>query len=250
MRYLIISDLHSNREALEAVLKAARGLHDRIVCCGDLAGYGPDPNHVIDWARKNLDAVIRGNHDRACSGLESLEWFNPVAKMATEWTMANLSPENLAWLLALTPGPMAVDGFRLIHGSPLDEDEYVTSLTDARNVFSYLEGKVGFFGHTHLQGGFSWVNGLYSYAVQMDPFNCSRKAKTVFRLDPDGSYLINPGSVGQPRDGDPRAAWAIYDSDEKEVALHRTAYDWEKTCGKIQAAGLPDILGTRLGRGH
>ncbi len=172
MRYLVISDIHSNIEALEAVLKDARGLYERIVCCGDLAGYGPDPNAVIEWSRENLDAVIRGNHDRACSGLENLEWFNPVAKMATEWTMAHLSPENLAWLQALPQGPMVVDGFRLIHGSPLDEDEYVMPFTDARNVFAYLEGQVGFFGHTHLQGGFAWRNGTFSYyAAQKDPFD-------------------------------------------------------------------------------
>ena len=134
---------------------------------------------------------------------------------------------------------------------PLDEDEYVTSLTDARNVFSYLEGPLGFFGHTHLQGGFAWVRGHYSYAAQIDPFDSLRnKSKTVFRLDPDGSYLINPGSVGQPRDGDARAGWAIYDSEVRDVSLHRTAYDWEKTCARIISAGLPDILGTRLGRGH
>lgn len=250
MRYLVISDLHSNWEALEAVLGEAAGLYDRAVCCGDLAGYGPDPNRVIDWARANLDAVIRGNHDRVCCGLDSLEWFNPVAQAATVWTIAQLTPENLAWLRALEQGPLEVDGFRLIHGSPLDEDEYVMSLTDARNVFSYLEGKVGFFGHTHLQGGFAWVNGRYSHAAQVDPFDRKRKSRTVFRLDPDGSYLINPGSVGQPRDGDTRAAWAIFDTETREVALHRTAYDWEATCRKVVAAGLPDVLGTRLGRGR
>lgn len=250
MRYLVISDLHSNWEAVEAVLEAARGLYDRILCCGDLVGYGPDPNRVLDWARVNVDAVIRGNHDRACCGLESLEWFNPVARTATVWTMSQLTSGNFAWLNTLEQGPMVVDGFRLIHGSPLDEDEYVMSLTDARNVFSYLEGRVGFFGHTHLQGGFAWVNGHFSYAAQLNPFDRVQRNRIVVRLDPEGSYLINPGSVGQPRDGDSRAAWAIYDTEAQEVLLCRTPYDWETTCRKVLAAGLPDILGTRLGRGR
>ena len=249
MRYLVISDLHSNLEALEAVLAAASGLYDRIVCCGDLAGYGPDPNPVIDWARASLHAVIRGNHDRVCCGLDSLEWFNPVAKIATTWTVSHLTPENFAWLRALETGPMAVDGFRLIHGSPLDEDEYVVSLADARNVFSYLEGRLGFFGHTHLQGGFAWMNGRYSLLSPVGPQD-RRPALTELTLDPGGSYLINPGSVGQPRDGDARAAWAVYDNERGEVTLHRTPYDWAATWRKVVAAGLPDVLGSRLERGR
>ncbi len=250
MRYLVISDIHSNWEALEAVLAEAGGLYDRIVCCGDLAGYGPDPNRVIDWARANLSAVIRGNHDRVCCGLDDLESFNPVAQAASRWTMEQLTPENLAWLRALEQGPLPVDGFRLIHGSPLDEDEYVMSLMDARNVFGYLEGQVGFFGHTHMQGGFSYVDRRYGYAAQLNSFDRAQRNRIVVRLDPEGLYLINPGSVGQPRDGDARAGWAIYDSDAQEVRLHRTPYDWNTTCDKVIAAGLPEVLGTRLTQGR
>lgn len=246
MRYLVISDVHSNREALEAVLTDARGDYERIVCCGDLAGYGPDPNPVIDWARAHLHAVIRGNHDRGCAGIENLEWFNPVARAASEWTMSQLTPENLAYLRSLPAGPLEVDGFQLIHGSPMDEDQYLVTIGDARNVFPYLECSINFFGHTHLQGGYVWRRGQYHTIGRMEFFQTERWMK----LDTDGFWLINPGAVGQPRDGDGRAAFAIFDSDSREVVYRRVPYDHEATRRKIQTAGLPDILGTRLASGR
>jgi len=246
VRYLILSDLHSNREALEAVLEEASGHYDRIVCCGDLAGYGADPNLVIDWARDNLHAVIRGNHDRACAGLEDLEWFNPTARAAALWTMAQLTEANFNYLRALPPGPLAVEDFQLIHGSPVDEDEYLISVADARNVFPYLETEVAFFGHTHLQGGYGWVNGSYQVIGRMEFFQNERRQ----RLHPEGLWLINPGSVGQPRDGDGRAAFALFDSETRDVLYRRVAYDYETTRRKIEAAGLPDVLGSRLALGR
>lgn len=246
MRYLVISDLHSNQEALNAVLAAAEGGYDRIVCCGDLAGYGADPNPVIDWARENLHAVIRGNHDRACVGLEDLEWFNPTARAAALWTTANLTEVNFRYLRALPPGPLAVDDFQLIHGSPLDEDEYLVSIADARNVFPYLETDVAFFGHTHLQGGYGWIGGQYHVIGRMGFFQHELRQ----RLLRDGYWLINPGSVGQPRDGDGRAAFALYDPESREVLYRRVPYDYETTRRKIEAAGLPDVLGARLATGR
>lgn len=246
MRYLVISDLHSNHEALKSVLEDARGHYDRIVCCGDLVGYGPDPNAVLDWARANLHAVIRGNHDRACCGLENLAWFNPVAKAASLWTMARLTTENFEYLRQLRAGPLRVDGFQLIHGSPLDEDEYLISGADARNVFDYLETNVSFFGHTHLQGGFAQANGYFQVMRALDPFAC----EAWHRLDADGIYLINAGSVGQPRDGDPRSAYALYDSETRELLQRRVVYDCESTRRKIAAGGLPDVLGSRLAIGR
>lgn len=246
MRYLVVSDLHSNWEALEAVLDHARGQYDRIVCCGDLAGYGPDPNRVIDWCRASLSAVVRGNHDRACCGLEDLEWFNPVARAATVWTMGRLSQVNFDYLRQLPAGPLGVDGFQLIHGSPLDEDEYLISATDVRNVFDYLEANVSFFGHTHLQCGYAWADGYFQIMRPLDPF----QAEVWYRLDRDGVYLINAGSVGQPRDGDARAAFALFDSETREVVQRRVRYDHEATRRKIEAAGLPDILGSRLAIGR
>jgi predicted phosphodiesterase len=242
MRYLILSDLHSNWEALQAALADARGLYDQILCLGDLAGYGPDPNQVIEWVRENVTVCIRGNHDRASCGLEDLEWFNPVAKAATIWTMERLTAENRSFLEGLPRGPVAVNGFLLAHGSPLDEDEYLVSITDARNVFSYLESNIVFFGHTHLQGVFSWLNGCYDIIRRPEPF----ETEVQIRLEPDGAYLINPGSIGQPRDTDARAAWAIFDNESLLLKLRRTPYDSDATRRKIQAAGLPEILGTRL----
>ena len=246
MRYLIISDLHSNWEALEAVIESAQGQYDRIACCGDLAGYGPDPNLVIDWARENLSAVVRGNHDRACGGLEDLEWFNPVARSATIWTMARLSSENFDYLRQLPAGPILVDGFQLIHGSPLDEDEYVISATDARNVFDYLEANITFFGHTHLQCGYARTDGTFQMMGRPE----GHQTESWQRLDRDGIYLINPGSVGQPRDGDPRASFAIFDSETLELVQRRVRYDFETTQRKIEAFGLPEVLGSRLGIGR
>lgn len=242
MRYLVISDLHSNQEALEAVVDDARGKYDKVVCCGDLVGYGPDANRVVDWARANLDAAIRGNHDRACSGLEDLENFNPAARTAILWTMAQLTEANVEYLRGLPAGPLTVDGFQLVHGSPLDEDEYLMSFEDARNVFPYLEGGITFFGHTHVQCLFGLVGGRYQAIGAPDPW----AHRTKLPLDRDGAYLINPGSVGQPRDRDARAAYAFFDSESWEVTQRRIGYDHEATRRKIEAAGLPDVLGTRL----
>ncbi len=246
MRYLILSDIHSNQEALEAVLDNAQGDYDRIVCCGDLAGYGADPNPVLDWARANLHAVIRGNHDRGCAGMEDLEWFNPSARAAALWTMAQLTEVNFHYLRSLPPGPLAVDGFQLIHGSPVDEDEYLVSVADARNVFPYLESEIAFFGHTHLQGGYGWINGQYHVIGRMEFFQNELRQ----RLHPGGLWLINPGSVGQPRDGDGRAAFALFDPETREVVYRRVLYDYETTRRKIEAAGLPDVLGSRLALGR
>jgi predicted phosphodiesterase len=242
VRYLLISDLHGNWEALEAVLADARGEYDLIVCCGDLVGYGPDPNRVIDWAREHLHAVIRGNHDRACCGQNNLEWFNPVARAASLWTMMRLTPENLQYLRDLPQGPLPLGDFLVAHGSPLDEDEYVISPSDAANLFNYLESNLTFFGHTHLQGGFVWLNGL------LQPIRKPGAAENsvYFRIDPNGAYLINPGSVGQPRDGDARAAYALFDTDRHSVVLARAVYDSEAVKHKIEEAGLPPALGSRL----
>ena len=244
MRYLVISDLHSNLEGLEAVLEDSKGQHDRIICCGDLAGYGPNPNEVIDWARANLAAVIRGNHDRACAGMEDLEWFNPVAQAATRWTIEQLTAENLDYLRTLPAGPLAIENFLMVHGSPLDEDEYLISPHDARNVFGYMDANLIFFGHTHLQCGFGWKGGR-QYSLPR-----AANHEVWLRVESDSAWLVNPGSAGQPRDGDPRAGYALFDSQTNEILLRRVPYDSEKTRRKIEAAGLPPVLGSRLAIGR
>ena len=243
MRHLILSDIHSNLEALQAVVADAQGRYDRVLCCGDIVGYGADPDAVTEWTREHVDVVIRGNHDKVCAGLEDAEWFSPVAQVSAAWTSAHLKPENLAWLRGLPQGPVEEAGLVLVHGSPLDEDEYLISELDVDPIRPYLEGRVWVFGHTHLQGGFlCHRNGVRRIRRPL------ASAETM-QMEPDQSYLINPGSVGQPRDGDPRAAWMIWDSTERLVTWCRTPYDFRATQRKILEAGLPDILAMRLEAG-
>ena len=243
MRYLILSDIHGNLEALEAVEAKAKGHYDRVLCCGDIVGYGADPNAVTAWVREHVDVVIRGNHDKACAGLDDLEWFNPVARVSAEWTMQRLEPENMAWLRGLPQGPVEEDGLVLVHGSPLDEDEYLVSELDAEQICPYLEGRVWVFGHTHLQGGF---------LCRPDGVERIHRPQAVaesVRVQQGQACLINPGSVGQPRDNDPRAAWMLWNSDERVATFCRTEYDVAGTQRKIIDAGLPELLALRLEAG-
>jgi predicted phosphodiesterase len=242
LRYLILSDLHSNWEALQAVLDSAAGDYDRIICLGDLVGYGADPNAVAQWVRTNVAIIVRGNHDRASAGLEDLEWFNPVARQATEWTRAELTPENLSYIAALPKGPISVENFQVMHGSPLDEDEYLVAVSDAGQTFPYLETPLGFFGHTHLQGGFEW--GFNRVRPIGRP--SLKQREMLLELEPDTAYLVNPGSVGQPRDGDPRAGYVLYNPEDRFLIYRRVLYDFGAAQAKIRSAGLPDLLADRL----
>jgi len=245
VRYIILSDLHANWEALEAVVRETDGLYERALCCGDLVGYGADPNPVVDWVRANCALVVRGNHDKACTGQEDLEWFNPVARSAALWTLENLTAENGDYIRGLPQGPLVEDAFQLVHGSPFDEDEYVLAADEAGQAFGYLECRLAFFGHTHVQGGFVWNHS------RVETILCTARTDRQFmKIDPDCAYLINPGSVGQPRDGNPRAGYALYDSDEHLVTYCRTPYDVEGAQRKIRDSGLPAILADRLSMGR
>jgi diadenosine tetraphosphatase ApaH/serine/threonine PP2A family protein phosphatase len=245
MRYLILSDIHANWEGLETVLRHAEGQYDEILCGGDLVGYCADPNAVVDWARRHVTAVVRGNHDKACTGLDDLDWFNPVARAAALWTQAQLTPENLEYLRKLPRGPLRVGQFQLLHGSPLDEDEYLINSHDVRQIGSYVECPLAFFGHTHVQGGFFWHSNGVKRIKQTPP---DQEEQTVELLT-DMVCLANPGSVGQPRDGDPRAAYLLYCPDEPVLVYRRVAYDVEKAQEKIRKAGLPEPLAARLAAG-
>jgi predicted phosphodiesterase len=246
VRYLILSDIHANWEAFQAVLDRAAGEYDKVVCCGDLVGYGPDPNRVVDWVRGNVTLVIRGNHDKAAVGLENLEWFNPVARTAAVWTQSELTPENAEYVRQLAKGPLAVDNYQIVHGSPLDEDEYLVGGAEVAQVFEYLDRNLTFFGHTHVQGGFAVTRGrgriLHGPALDEESAGLD--------LDPDGAYLINPGAIGQPRDGDPRAAYVLYDPQSGGIEYHRAEYDIASVQAKIRGAGLPDFLADRLAVGQ
>lgn len=244
MRYLILSDIHSNWEALEAVLEDARGAYDEILCCGDLVGYGADPNRVVEWTRRNVRVVVRGNHDKAAVGLEDLEWFNPVARSAALWTEQHLTAENHSYLHSLPKGPLLVGELELVHGTPLDEDDYLMSPLAAAELAGYLEQNVCFFGHTHLQGGYH----IHRRAVEWIEKPEVEAARQVFELA-EGAYLINPGSVGQPRDGDPRAAYMICEAGERRLEYRRVAYPVEIAQAKILRAGLPAVLAERLAWG-
>jgi len=246
VRYLILSDLHANLEALEAVARHAAGHYDHAICCGDLIGYGADPNAVVEWVRANCSTVVRGNHDRACSGLEDLEWFNPVARAAALWTLEHLSPDNVSFVRELPRGPALLDGIEVIHGAPYDEDDYVVGPEQASQAFQYLERHLAFFGHTHLQGGFIWNQ----ERVETIPPIPMRSCQQSLGVDTEGGYLINPGSVGQPRDGDPRAAYVLYDSETNLVKYHRVEYNVEAAQRKILKAGLPPFLAERLSVGR
>jgi diadenosine tetraphosphatase ApaH/serine/threonine PP2A family protein phosphatase len=246
VRYLILSDIHSNWEALDAVMRDAAGAYDEILCCGDLIGYGADPNLVVEWVREHCAAVVRGNHDKACTGLDDLEWFNPVAREAALWTKRVLTPENAAYARALAKGPLILNEFQLVHGSAFDEDEYVLAPGEAELAFTYMETRIEFFGHTHVQGGFIWNRSR----VEILPRVAPKSPDLEMEIDPGCAYMINPGSVGQPRDGDPRAAFVIYNTDSAAISYRRVEYDLAGAQKKIREAGLPQILADRLAAGR
>jgi diadenosine tetraphosphatase ApaH/serine/threonine PP2A family protein phosphatase len=243
MRILVLSDLHSNATALDAVLSAAKGHWDLSVCLGDVVGYGPDPNEVTARLLEMGTQTIRGNHDKAVTGLMITDDFNPVAKAAVEWTRAQLKPEHLAWLSALPHGPLATDGVVLVHGALQDEDEYVFTPAQALDGLLDSTAEVTFFGHTHHQGGFSYQDSQLE-VLQIRPRPSESFA--ALRIEEPRRYLLNPGSIGQPRDGDPRAAFAIADLDHQTVEFWRVPYDIVAVQERMRLAKLPEPLIQRL----
>ncbi len=252
MRILIVSDIHANLEALEAC-REVFPQHDLVVNLGDVVGYNASPNEVCTMVRGMGGLIVRGNHDRACSGLSDLSDFNPVAAMSAYWTKNALAPDHLQWLRELPAGPLRRDGLpgvEFVHGSPRDEDEYLLNTYGAESSFR-APGHLSriFFGHTHVQGGFYFEKGKARlFGV---PFNnADGVAEFTMQLAPVDRYLINPGSVGQPRDGDWRAAFALYDSSPESVTFYRVPYRLQETQERIHAAGLPDRLASRLTHGR
>ena len=241
MRVLVLSDVHGNLEALEAVWAAAGGQYERCVCLGDVVGYGADPNACAEQVRERAAVVIRGNHDRACVEPEQAVDFNPIAREAVEWTHRALEAGTLAWLRNLPAGPIMDEGVQLAHGSPLDEDEYITSPEGAARSLAAVPCPLTVIGHTHLQGGF-WRHGNAISRVVSKPTG-------RVRMEADAFYLLNPGSVGQPRDGDWRAAYMIYDQQSGEASFFRVPYDVKRAQEKILNARLPRSLAERLAGG-
>lgn len=248
MRYLIISDIHGNLEALDAVIGAMKPLgYDKVLVLGDLVGYGADPNAVIDRVRE-LDPhmVIRGNHDKVAAGLDDGESFNAVARSAVLWTYEALTPDNRDYLTRLPPGPQVIDDLlEICHGTPFDEDVYLFDDLDALRAFESASRPVCLFGHTHVAVGFRYADSALE--IVAGPGDTAG-----LRLDftPEARYLINAGSVGQPRDGDPRAGAAIVDVDARQIELFRIPYPIEEAQRKIRLAGLPEVLAKRLSLGR
>jgi len=242
MRYLVLSDLHSNLEALEAVLAVARTPgYERTLVLGDIVGYGADPNPVVEILRGLPGLVaIRGNHDRVAASLEEADGFNEAARQSALWTRRSLTADNRDFLRRLPRGPLEfAPGKLLSHGTPLDEDQYLMDEGEARRCFEGARFDLCFFGHSHYPGAFV-----------LEESRVSRRPATgdgpVTDLLPGRRYLINPGSVGQPRDHNPRGGFAIYDDASDTVAIHRVEYRAAEARAKILRAGLPRWLGDRL----
>lgn len=253
MRYLVISDVHANLEALEATLAAAPS-HDRVLVLGDLVGYGADPNPVIERIRAFPAAtIIRGNHDKVGAGLENVEGFNHLARHAIAWTAAELTPDNKSWLAALTAGPVLVDStVEICHGAPFDEDTYIFDDLDATRALRVARAPLCLFGHTHVPAVFR-LAGPGQEATGGDELQVlgpPRGPRFQVTLEPDVCYLANCGAVGQPRDGDPHAAFGLFDSDAGTLTIVRVSYDVAAAQAKIIAAGLPDVLAQRLAVGR
>lgn len=249
MRYLILSDIHANYEAFSAVMNSTRRKRwEKAICLGDIVGYAAEVNQTVERLRaiKPL-VVIRGNHDKVCSGVEGderLAKFSRFARTAAEWTAKKLTQANRRYLATLPQGPKVVDGaFAIAHGSPLDEDAYVFSDVDALRVFRGTDFPICFIGHSHFPVIFSWDG----FEVEM---RMARPPEFRLKLDPNKRYLINPGSVGQPRDRCPLASFATYDSETRVLRIHRVRYDIAATQANILAAGLPSPLAERLSLGR
>jgi predicted phosphodiesterase len=247
MRYLILSDIHANIDALESVLAAAPAdTWDRVIVLGDLVGYGAEPNAVIERVRA-LDplVVIRGNHDKAASGIDDGSSFNYVAKLSAQWTSEALSPEHREYLHALPQGPVNIDEtVEICHGAPFDEDHYIFDSDDAARALDAASRPLCLFGHTHLPVVFRRHPALFDGFMPEGPDDATLEVIEGI------NYMVNVGSVGQPRDGDPRAAFGIYDSEASTVVLRRIRYPVEIAQRRILSAGLPSSLANRLAIGR
>jgi len=247
VRFLILSDIHANLDALEACLAAAPHF-DGVANLGDVVGYGACPNEVIAKSRELGNLVVRGNHDKACAGMMDVRGFNTIAAAAVVWTHHVLTPENLTWLKELPQGPLPLGPLtdaQLAHGSPRDEDEYLLVSDHAVDSVVQVEVPITFFGHTHMQGGF-FINEKKESTFRPTFSENEDVAQFEYSLKEHGKYLVNPGSVGQPRDGDWRPAFAIFDSEAHLVTFFRVKYDAEKAAKRIRDAGLPERLADRL----
>ena len=240
MRYAILSDIHANLEALRAVLDDCRDRADAVICLGDTVGYGADPLPCVELVAEQAQAVVAGNHEYAVSGLLSLTWFNRFARAAAEWTQEHLDESHRAYLAGL-PLVREIGDATLVHASPSqpDEWEYLVTADDGFDAFPHFATRWCFVGHSHVPGTWS----LGSSGPDHHP------RATSVRSEQGRRYIVNVGSVGQPRDRDPRAAYAVWDVEAGQVDVRRVAYDVATARRKILEAGLPRFLAERLAEG-
>ena len=243
MRYGIISDIHANLEALEAVLLRLKAV-DAYICLGDIVGYGPDANECVEAVRSlpGLKCVV-GNHDLACVGEYDINWFNWYAREAIVWTQERLTPASRAYLQSLPLMDMQ-NSLTLVHGALPQPMDYVTSEAEARQVFPEMVTPVCLIGHTHIAEYYSHAHG----AAHVQHESLIRGGR--IKVSPGVSYIVNCGSVGQPRDGNTMASFGVYDTTKRRLEITRIAYPVERVQEKMAKAGLPALLGDRLAVGR
>lgn len=241
MRYGVFGDIHGNLEALDIVIEAMRRERvDRFLCLGDIVGYGANPSECIARVRALDPVVVIGNHDLAAVGMLDISAFNPFAREAVLWCRQALGPEDLAFLEQPNLVEIVNDTVTIFHASLALPEQfgYIQTPEEAAQSFAFLKTRVGFFGHSHVPVAFS-------KAMRRIELKTTPELSLV-----DGiSMLVNPGSVGQPRDGDSRAAFAVYDADAGTITCRRVRYDVERAQAKIREAGLPPIIWERLSQG-
>jgi diadenosine tetraphosphatase ApaH/serine/threonine PP2A family protein phosphatase len=243
MKVAVVSDIHANRHAFEATLDAvASSEASELWCLGDLVGYGAEPDACVELARRHAAVCLAGNHDMAVTGELSLDEFSRGASLAAQWTREVIAPENLAFLAQLRPLGEE-NGVGLYHASPRDPVwEYVLSVLLAELCMDRQTDRICLIGHSHV---------ALSFVRQEGELARGEPQRAGTRLDiAEGEWLLNPGSVGQPRDGDPRASWLLLDTDEMDVTFHRADYDIAGAAAAIRAARLPDSLAERLEYGQ
>ncbi|MGC8777768.1 MAG: metallophosphoesterase family protein [Candidatus Caldatribacteriaceae bacterium] len=236
MKIAILSDIHGNFDALERVATCVEA--DETVVLGDVVGYGAQPEECVRWVAGKKARGVMGNHEACILGMLPLSWFNPQAQEAVLWTKEQLSSGSFLLLQSLPP-TLHHHGVFWVHGSLREPvEEYVTDVFLARTIFEHFAFQVCFFGHTHVAEGYVYQDG------KVERISLAEGGEMV--LSPQKRYLINCGSVGQPRDGNPRASFGVYDLTEQRVVIQRVEYDIEEAARKILEAGLPENLAYRL----
>lgn len=259
MRVLILSDIHANLIALETVLSDAAGEYDTVWCLGDLVGYGPRPNECIELMRDRAEVCVMGNHDWAVLGRPGInvDDFNPQARQAVMWTRDQLTTDNIAFLESLADVPIHPNGdpeILITHASPREPVwEYILTPSIAMENFAVFDERICFFGHTHKPAIFRWridtANGDAERAATVHYLQPSVGVGVQLSTSVAQRLLVNPGSVGQPRDNDARAAYAIFDTEDRVWRHERVPYPIELTQSQMRAAGLPKRLSDRLSFG-